>query len=490
MIIDCLLKINLQPLLDTFSANNFILVFQLAYILTAIGVVFVVISENRNPLKTISWVLVLLLLPLVGLIFYYFFGEDHRKQRLISRKMHKKLNRKTLDRIEHRESLNPPNQYKRLAILLNKLDDCPLYDGNKVTFYNNGTSKFEALFEEIKKATKHIHIQYYIFMDDEIGNQLKDLLIIKAKEGVEVRLLYDAMGSWKAKKSFFKEMQTQGIHVTPFLKVAFPILTSRVNYRNHRKVVVIDGEVGFMGGMNVADRYIKGNGTGIWRDSHFKLEGKAVHGLQISFAIDWYASTSEFLVSNNYFPALSNVGNNIMQIATSGPTGEFKEIHQGMFQAIANAKEYVYIQTPYLIPTDALMLALQTAAMSGVDIRIMIPEKSDTTFVQIASMSFIRDFLESKVKIYFFTAGFIHSKLMVIDDSLTITGSANMDVRSFEHNFEIDAFIYNDETALKAKEIFLDDLLSCDMIDLDTWNKRPRHKRFAESVLRLFTPLL
>lgn len=472
------------------SANNFILVFQLAYILTAIGVVFVVISENRNPLKTISWVLVLLLLPLVGLIFYYFFGEDHRKQKLISRKMHKKLNRKTLERIELRESLNAPTQYKGLINLLNKQNNCPLYGGNKITFYSDGNAKFEALFEEIKKATKHIHIQYYIFMDDEIGHQLKELLISKAKEGVEVRVLYDAMGSWKAKKKFFKEMELAGIQVTPFLKVAFPILTSRVNYRNHRKVVVIDGEVGFMGGMNVADRYINGNGSGIWRDSHFKLEGKAVHALQISFAIDWYASCNEFLVSNLYFPQLESAGDNLMQIATSGPTGEFKEIHQGIFHAIANAKEYIYIQTPYLIPTDALMLAIQTAAMSGVDVRIMIPEKSDTTFVQIASMSFIRDFLDSKVKILFFTAGFIHSKLMVIDDELTITGSANMDVRSFEHNFEIDAFIYNKDTALQAKEIFLDDMTYCDTIDLETWNKRPRHKRFAESFLRLFTPLL
>lgn len=487
---EILLNINFKPLLEIFSANNFILVFQLLYIFTALGVVIVVISENRNPLKTISWVLVLLLLPLVGLVFYYFFGEDHRKQRLISRKMHKKLNRKTLERIELRESLNPPPEYKGLINLLNKLNDCPLYGGSKITFYSDGVAKFASLFEEIKKATKHIHIQYYIFMDDEIGHKLSSLLIEKAREGIEVRVLYDAMGAWKAKKSFYKEMAAAGIQVSPFLKVAFPILTSRVNYRNHRKVVIIDGEVGFMGGMNVADRYIKGNGTGVWRDSHFKLEGKAVHGLQTSFVIDWYASQNEFLVSNKYFPLLEAKGDNIMQIATSGPTGEFKEIHQGIFQAITNAKEYVYIQTPYLIPTDALMLAIQTAAMSGVDVRIMIPKRSDTTFVQIASMSFIKDFLDSKVKIYFFTEGFLHSKLMVIDDALTITGSANMDVRSFEHNFEIDAFIYNTETSLKAKDIFLKDMQSSDIIDIDTWNTRPRYKRFAESFLRLFTPLL
>lgn len=480
----------MKHLMELFSANNFILVFQLLYVLTAIGVVIVVISENRNPLKTIAWVLVLLLLPLVGLIFYYFFGEDHRKKRLISRKMHKKINRKTLERIELLETLNPPAEYKGLINLLNKLKDTPLYGGNKITFYTNGTDKFNALIEEIKKATKYIHLQYYIFMDDTIGTKIKDLLIEKAKEGLEVRVLYDDVGSWTAKRKFYKEMAEAGIQVTPFLKVAFPLLTSRVNYRNHRKVVVIDGEVGFMGGMNIADRYINGANGGVWRDSHFKLEGKAVHGLQTSFIIDWYASRSEFLVANKYFPTLTAAGDNLMQIATSGPVGEFKEIHQGIFQAITNAKEYVYIQTPYLIPTDAIMLAIQTAAMSGVDVRIMIPKKSDTTFVSIASQSFIKDFLDTKVQIYFFTGGFIHSKLIVIDDALTITGSANMDVRSFEHNFEIDAFIYNNETALTAKKIFFDDMESSELVDPEIWEKRSRVRRFFESIFRLFTPLL
>ena len=480
----------MNNLMEVFSANNFILVFQLLYVLTAIGVVIVVVSENRNPLKTIAWVLVLLLLPLVGLIFYYFFGEDHRKKRLISRKMHKKINRRTLERVELLETLNPPAEYKGLINLLNKQKDTPLYGGSKITFYNNGIDKFDALIEEIQKAKKYIHLQYYIFMDDTIGTKIKNLLIEKSKEGLEVRVLYDDVGSWTAKRKFYKEMAKAGIQVTPFLKVAFPLLTSRVNYRNHRKVVVIDGEVGFMGGMNIADRYINGTNGGVWRDSHFKLEGKAVHGLQTSFIIDWYASRSEFLVANKYFPPLAAKGDNLMQIATSGPVGEFKEIHQGIFQAITNAKEYVYIQTPYLIPTDAIMLAIQTAAMSGVDVRIMIPKKSDTTFVNIASQSFIKDFLDTKVKIYFFTGGFIHSKMIIIDDALTITGSANMDVRSFEHNFEIDAFIYNNETALTAKSIFMDDMESSELVDPEIWKTRSRARRFFESIFRLFTPLL
>lgn len=473
-----------------FSTNNVFSIFQLLYIITAVGMVIVVISENRNPLKTISWVLILLLLPLVGIVIYFFFGEDHRKKRLISRKMHKRLNRMALDREDMMETLNPPKEYRELVNLLNRVKNSPLYGGNKITFYSDGADKFRALFDELKKAKNHIHLQYYIFMDDSIGTQVKNLLIQKVKEGVEVRVLYDDVGSWKAKNKFFKKMEQAGILVEPFLKVKFPLLTSRVNYRNHRKVVVIDGEVGFMGGMNIADRYIEGINDGVWRDSHFKLEGKAVHGLQTSFAIDWYASRSEFLSANKYFPQLSAQGNNLMQIATSGPTGEFKEILQGIFHAITNAKEYVYIQTPYFIPSDVLLLAIQTAAMSGVDVRVMIPKKSDTTFVHIATLSYIRDLLNAKIKVHFFTKGFIHSKLIVIDDKLTITGSANMDVRSFEHNFEIDAFIYSKETAAQAKEIFYKDLLDSEIVNPEEWENRARYRRFGESVMRMFTPLL
>jgi cardiolipin synthase len=436
-------------------------------------------------------VLVLLLLPLMGLFIYFFFGEDNRKHRLISRKMKKKLNRNALRSFDISEIQTSPLEFKRLSTLLNELGDSPVYGGNKLSFYTNGKDKFEDLLAGIRKAKKHIHIQYYIFMDDETGRQLRDLLVEKAKEGVEVRLLYDDVGSWKAKKKFFKDMEKQGVMVTPFLKVVFPLLTSRVNYRNHRKVVVIDGETGFMGGMNIADRYIHGLGGGrVWRDTHFKLEGTAVHGLQASFIIDWYAARKEFLASPKYFPELAYRGDAIMQIATSGPVGEFKEIHQGIFHAISNAQKSIYIQTPYFIPTESLLLALQTAAQSGVEVCLMLPEHSDTTFVHIASMSYIKELLRAKVRVYFFKPGFLHSKLMVIDDSLVVTGSANMDVRSFEHNFEIDVFVYSHTVATEGKEIFMSDAANSEQLLYENWRKRPLHRRFIESLLRLLTPLL
>lgn len=472
------------------ATDHLILIFQILYGATALGTMIVVISENRNPLKTISWVLVLLLLPLVGLIIYYFFGEDSRKQRLISHKMYKKLNRRSIGRKELLETLNPPAEHKGLVSLLNRLKGAPLYGGSSVTFYSDGEEKFEALFEELEKAQKHIHIQYYIFLDDEIGYKTRDILVRKAAEGVEVRLIYDDVGSWKAKRRFFKDMQEKGVEVQPFLKVAFKLLTSRVNYRNHRKIVIIDGRVGFVGGMNIADRYVKGIKNGIWRDSHIKVEGKAVAGLQTSFLIDWYSSRREFLASDSYYPILHNEGNNLMQLVTSGPVGQFKDIHLGILQAISNAKECIYIQTPYFIPTDSLLLAIQMASMRGVDVRLMVPRSSDTTFVHIASMSYLKDVLDAKVSVFFFEAGFLHSKLMIIDNTLTITGSANMDVRSFEHNFEIDAFIYNKETCDKAKTIFFRDMEQSSLLSVEEWDKRPRFNKFKESVMRLFSPLL
>lgn len=477
-------------MLDFFSADNFILLFQLLYVFTAIGVIIVIITENRNPLKTISWVLILLFLPLVGLIIYYFFGEDGRKKRLISHKMFKKLKRKSVAHYERAESLVAPTEFSGLVNLLRKMKGSSLYGGNKITFYSDGASKFEALFEELEKAQKFIHIQYYIFLDDEIGRKTRDILVKKVKEGVKVRLLYDDVGSWDAKRQFYNEMEAAGIEVEPFLKATFRFLASRVNYRNHRKIVVIDGKVGFVGGMNIADRYIKGLKFGIWRDSHIKVEGKGVASLQTSFVIDWYYSRKEFLGSDAYFPLTEAKGDVLMQAVTSGPIGQYKAIHIGILQAIFNAKESVYIQTPYFIPTDALLLAIQTASLRGVDVRLMIPRHCDTTFVHIATKSFLKEVLDAKVKVYFFEPGFLHSKLMVVDNSLVITGSANMDVRSFEHNFEIDVFIYDKDTCTQAKQIFFDDMAESTLLLPNEWDSRSRVEKLKESVVRLFSPLL
>lgn len=472
------------------STDDLMLLFQVLYIVTALGAMIVVISENRNPVKTIAWVLVLLLLPLVGLFFYYFFGEDHRKQRFISYRINKKLKSPLAGEASTPLLLEIPNRYRGLARLLNADKDAPLYAGTSIHFFKDGKEKFDALFQLIKGAKRHIHIQYYIFMDDKLGTALADLLIQKAQEGVEVRLIYDDVGAWKVKRSFFKNLEAHGIQVEAFLKVKFRWLTSRMNYRNHRKLAIIDGKVGMMGGMNVADRYLDGILGGVWRDCHIQIEGLGVAGLQNSFLVDWYSSRGEILPKEKYYPELQPTGNNFIQYATSGPVGRIKTIHAGIMHAIDIAEKYVYIQTPYFIPTDAMMLAIQMAALRGVDVKLMLPRNSDTTFVQGASVSFLSDILEVGVEVYFYDKGFLHSKLLVIDDDLTITGSANMDIRSFEHNFEINAFIYNTETCAKAKEIFLKDMEGAELLNSEQWEKRGRVQKFKESVLRLFSPLL
>ncbi len=477
-------------MLELFSANNFLLLFQLLYALTALGVTIVIITENRHPLKTISWVLVLLFLPLIGLVIYYFFGEDRRKRRMISHRMMKKLRKQSLRQIGPSTPSAVPEEYQGLANLIQNLKGSVLYDSNKITFYSDGSAKFSALIDELERAKVFIHIQYYIFEDDSIGGVIRDILVRKAKEGVEVRLIYDDVGCWKTKRRFFRDMQQQGVEVQPFLKVAFRYVAGRVNYRNHRKIVVIDGEIGFIGGMNIADRYINGTKYGIWRDSHIKVEGKAVAGLQASFVIDWYYSRKEFLSEKKYFPVIESSGNNLMQIAVSGPFGSLKGIHLGIIQAIYDAKQSVYIQTPYFVPTEHLLLAMQTAAARGVDVRLMIPRHSDTTFVHLATKGYLRDVMKVGVQVYSFEIGFLHSKLMVVDDNLTITGSANMDARSFEHNFEIDAFVYDRETNHIATNIFMDDAANSSLLILDEWECRPRMQKFSESFVRMFSPLL
>jgi cardiolipin synthase len=460
------------------------------YMVTIISLVILVVSENRNPIKTMSWVLVLTFVPFFGLIIYYIFGEDNRKKRFISKRMYKRLKNRALSKNISEELTPLPEQYRELATLLKNLDQSPVLEGNEVRFFTDTREKFTRLFEDIRSAQHHVHIQYYIYEDGEIGTQLGDLLIQKAKEGVEVRLMYDDVGSWKSKNSFFRKMKEAGVLVEPFLPVVFPILTSRVNYRNHRKIVVIDGEIGYIGGMNVADRYLNGGKFGYWCDLHLRMRGKGVQGLQSSFLLDWYYAHKTYITSRAYFPPLPVYGNNPLQIVTSGPIGMYRTIAQGLFYAFANAKKTIYIQTPYFIPSDSILNALQTAAMSGIDVRIVIPQKDDSVLVHHASKSFVKELLYYRVKVYLYHRGFIHSKLVVIDDSLTIVGSSNMDVRSFEHNFEVNAFIYDEVTAFQATQIFLKDLQYASLIVPEEWDKRSRSQRFKESACRLLAPLL
>lgn len=461
------------------------------YLISILGLTFVILLENRNPLKTIPWVLVLLFLPGIGIIFYIFFGQDNRRQRIISRRTYKRIIKPLQSGHLMQDQCIVPPAYEPLARLLNRNNQNPLLYGSNIEYYTNGKAKFQALLEEIEKATHHIHLQYYIFADDEIGRTVQKLLIKKAKEHVKVRILYDDVGSWNVRFRFFKEMEAAGIEIHSFLKVVFPILTSKVNYRNHRKIAVIDGKIGFMGGMNIADRYIKGTTWGTWRDTHFKLTGKGVHGLQSFFLIDWYVASKQLIQEKEYYPEEETFSKNIMQIMTSGPTGQWRTLQQAFTFCITNAKKYLYIQTPYFLPTESLNQALQTVALGGVEVCLMLPERSDTRIIHIASHSFLDDMIKAGVNVFFYKTGFLHSKLLVIDDEISCIGSANFDFRSLEHNFEINAFVYDKSFAMQMKNMFLDDIKNnCEPVNPTSWLNRSFIKRLPESVMRLFSPLL
>lgn len=468
-----------------------IFVFLGLYLITIIGLVMLVITENRNPLKTIPWVLVLLLVPGLGLFLYFFFGQDNRKQRIISRRTYRRImNKPKAFGVPPESVCCLPDVYIPLARLLENTSQSTLLYGSRITVYTDGESKFKDLLYEIEQAKHHIHMEYYVFLDDKIGCRVKDALIKKAKEGVSIRIIYDDVGSWKASGRFFREMKSVGIEVYSFLRVAFPYLTSRVNYRNHRKVVVIDGRVGFMGGMNIADRYVDGLKWGTWRDSHFKIEGKGAHGLQSIFLVDWYVISRKYLKGKSFFAPVEVYDDTIMQMVTSGPLGEHRTLLQAIIFCIANAKKYVYIQTPYFLPTDPLNQALITAAMGGLDVRLMLPERADTIMVNNASHSYLDDMIKVGVKVYMYQPGFLHSKLLISDDQVTCIGSANMDFRSFEHNFENNAFVYQEAFALKMKDVFLEDQRACKRIIASEWLNRPSWIRTKESIMRLFAPLL
>ena len=342
------------------------------YAITILGTIVIVITENRNPVKSLAWVIVLTFLPVVGLVFYIFFGQNFKAKRMVSRRIKRKLRKRDYHSIVNIDELPLNEESKQEIKLCHSLCSMPYYSGNRVKIFTTGQSKFDQYLQDLEAAREYIHIQYYIFEDDKLGSRVKEVLLRCARRGVQIRVLYDDVGCWSVKKRFFKEMQEAGIVVRPFLEITFPQLASRINYRNHRKITIIDGHIGYIGGMNIADRYIEGLKWGIWRDTHLRIEGPAVQGLQLLFAVDWSFECKEVLSAPHFFPPIEDRGESGIQIAPGGPIGEWSNIAMLFLKAITNAKKAVYIQTPYFLPTDSLAKALQTAALAKVDVRVMI----------------------------------------------------------------------------------------------------------------------
>ena len=463
----------------------------LLFFLTVVVTVMVVILDNRNPFKTLVWVLVLIFLPVVGLILYFFFGQDTRKEKLISKKGFERLSKYPMMEFQEQESF-PISKLESHSVVrfFLRINKALPFEGNGMDICSDGYTMIQSLLKAIDRAKHHIHIQFYIFEDDAVGRLVRDALMDKAREGIEIRVLYDDVGCWKVPHAFYDEMREVGIETRSFLKVRFPRFTSKVNYRNHRKMVIVDGEIGFIGGMNIAERYLKGVSWGVWKDVMIRIEGKAVYGLQTSFLVDWYATDHSLITSSRYFPKMEDKGRSLIQIVTSDPVGKWKDIMQGLLLVIASARKYIYIQTPYLLPTESILVALKTAALAGVDVRIMIPERSDSRLVHWGTKSYLAELMEAGVKIYCYQKGFLHSKLVVSDDSLATVGSTNMDFRSFEHNFEVNAFMYDRISVLMLKDVFLSDQKDARLIQQKAWRVRPWSQKVKESIIRLLAPLL
>ncbi len=480
--------------------NDFWRIFSLVFLVTAIPVAVMIILEKRSPYKTVAWILALVLLPIFGIIFYLFFGQEYRKRKLFSRRGIKslgkirKLSSQQLRDIDEQTNLHLNStvfgKENIIRLLLNN-SDALLTTGNKLKILNDGKETFDAIFKAIKHARHHIHLEYYIFSNDKIGNQLKSLLISKSREGVEVRMVVDDVGSWGLKTKFISELRENGILFSSFMEVRFPRFTSKVNFRNHRKIIIVDGKIGFTGGINVADRYIEGvKKLGPWRDTHLQIEGDAVDCLQVVFAADWYYVSRENLTGDNYFPSFSEAPGIPMQISASGPDSDWESIGQAMFSAITNARDKIYIATPYLMLPQQIDYALKTAALSNVDVRILIPEKSDAIIPKWSSFSFVEELLEAGVKFYFYQNGFIHSKYMIVDNAFSTVGTTNLDFRSLETNFEVNAFIYDEKFTHELMKTFTKDLSNSKEIKLREWRRRPWHYKFRESLAHIASPML
>ena len=472
------------------------LIFTILYGITAVAIIGVVVSENRNPVKTLAWITVLILLPVVGIILYIFFGRSLRHIRMISRK--KRLRLTGRDDIKHLMHSQPVIHYdtlkserQQMINLVSSIQGSPFLANNEVEIFTNGKDKFDAFKRDLLAAEKYIHIQYYIIENDRIGNEIGGILKQKVQEGVKVRVLYDHVGSFHFDMSYFKKLRKGGVEVYPFMQITFPEFANRINWRNHRKIVVIDGKIGYIGGMNIADRYIDGGKMKHWRDTHLRVTGDIVAALQVSFAIDWNFMKRELIEVPIEMVEPGSIANPIgMQLVTGGPTSQWVNMAFVFQKAIDSARKCVYIQTPYFLPSDPLLKALQVAALSKVDVRLMIPRKPDSILLRYASYSYVKQCLDSGIKIYFYEPGMLHSKVVVIDDDFVTTGSTNFDFRSFEHNFEGNVLIYSQEFNRRMKDVMLEDMKQCTRISLRHWRKRPIWQKAVESVVRLFGPLL
>ncbi len=471
-----------------------------AYItLNFLVMVSMIFVERRKLTSVISWLTVVSLLPGLGFIIYLIFGSglSIRVRRLISKfKLYESQYDEELQNyfssVESQNKLSDDAEIIKLCYNFGSV----LLPENDVRIFTNGHDKMKALLEDIENAKESINIEYYIFADDKLGKLVMNALIKKAKEGVKVQLIYDSIGCLRAPRRFFRKLKKAGGNVgeffPPFLGIR--MLNLKMNYRNHRKIVVVDGKIGYTGGINIREDHMgKKKRLSPWRDTHIRVVGTGVYALQNVFLNDWRYVKKEKIspisyFEKGYFPKVESEGDVCLQVLTSGPNEEIKNIKEAYLKLILNAKREIIIQTPYFVPDDTLMEALRIALMSGVKVKIMVPKKADHITVYLVTLSYLKDIVSFGADVYIYK-GFLHSKTLVIDDNKLSIGTCNFDNRSFNLNFEDTVLIYSEKLTSQYKEVFAEDVLNCQHADVLFFKRKRWLTKFLQCLFRLFSPI-
>lgn len=470
----------------------------LIYIIATV-IIIQTLLKNKLPEVTLSWVLLLILFPFIGVILFTFFGQHYTKRRKLKRLQNKEIKRiRVLSKKQFTSFNRTPDiedevirKNIKVINLLLKDNKSFLSKNNSIDIFHFGDITYNRIFQDIANAKNHIHIQFYIFEEGEIVNRFIELFKQKRKEGVEITLIVDGIGSRDLSPDFFDLMKEIGVELLEFRPVHFSRLTRKINYRNHRKIIVIDGLIGYTGGMNIADKYIYGNEYGQWQDAHLRIEGDAVKLLQTVFILDKYFITNTFVDDlSQYFPKSTFSGTTFAQIASSGPDSWQDNILYMYFLAITSATKRIMVITPYFTPTESLLTALKSAATAGVDVRVVLPSEGDSVLVKYSAYSYIEQLLYAGVKVYLNSNGFNHSKIILTDDSFVSIGSANVDYRSFYMNFEVNAVIYNKQINQELYDKYNGYLLNYNQLELKNWVHRPFKQKILESLARLLAPLI
>jgi cardiolipin synthase len=478
--------------------GNLLIILLYLYIFVTI---FYLLLDNREASTTLSWLLVFLFFPFVGIVFYFLFGRGMRKRvrrKLVRQNLESRLSSVGLPLVEEQEKqvevlfgryVSPAN--RKLIRLMHRNSDSILSSRNRARIFFNGRDKFDTLLEDLEKAERFIHMEYFIWKQDLLSESVVRILQGRAAAGVKVRILYDAIGNYLP-GNYLERLRAMDIRIYPYYNFRSSLKIHTLNYRNHRKIVVIDGHTGYLGGMNMGGEYIDGgNRFPYWRDTHIRIQGESASVLHEVFKVSWFNTTREEIPVPAFPPYVGVPGRDVhIQITTSGPDSEWESIKQLYFLLISSAEHSIYINTPYFIPDASIVMALKTAALSGIDVKIILTGLLDKRLPYWAALTFVRELLEAGVRFFYYTRGFMHAKSIVVDGNCCSVGTANMDVRSFELNYEINALIYDETLAREMEAMFHRDLDSCREFTLDDYGRIGRLRQLRNSLARLFAPLL